>query len=530
MALGGKFAGEGFVRLKGCTEEEVAEVACKQDLVSAIEVEDHQNAMAEICDLFKPLNVNGGIFKEIIVKSFGVIIGRESTDEVKDSMNEGSNVVLSVAETAALAEESVSSAAQEDVKEKVIDEAEDDSAEDESPIPDNPFTEIRDISAAAPTARKARVAKKTMIELVAEGTIKAGDTLRVKKSPGVTIPGSEGKVIDGKFIEYKGESMTFNAWVESIAGTRGATPYMYGIVEDGRSIEQVRNGVTAEEAKAKRERRSSRKAKKDGGDSEKEGSADADPEPVRSISVPARKDNAEGSKGIHEMAIDGFNIALSMKKNGRFNDDINGLHPASLPIIDDILLNGFGDDFDFAGKTAALLHAPEFIPFLAAAGARVEYVTRSHCKKSREYMSNFFPGHGYSMANEIKNADIVIFNSLRMEDPKADSFASDIECAIGMIGRGREGTVAFICNENWKNRPLPPSMPMRRTHFGRIAMHSEDGAKCDSVIMHMTKPDGNRGVTEIIDADGGKHAMKLKIGKNAAIQDAMDRAMKINRK
>ena len=540
VALGGKFAGEGFVRLKGCTESEAANVACKQDLVCAIEVEDHESAMSDILDLFKPLNVNGSVFKEIIVKSFGIVIGKESTEKVRGSMSEGNDVILSAAETASLLEESTTPSMQNEATEKVIDEAEeecDDSDDGKTEIPDSPFTEIRDISAAAPPARKARVAKKTMVELVAEGTIKAGDTLRVKKSPGVTIPGSEGKVIDGKHIDYKGEAMTFNAWVESIAGTRGATPYMYGIVEDGRSIEQVRNGVSAEEARAKRERRSSKKGKKSSAESEKEGSADADPEPARpgTAPVPATR-IPNGSEEIHEMAMNEFNVVSEMRNHGRFIDDVNSIPPLPLAVVDGILLNGLHAlGVECAGRNATVIHAPEFAPLLAVAGSRVTCATRLACGKMQAFMEHSLPDHEYSTIDEAiekGNSDIVIFNSLTKGDPKINSFLFDLDDARDMIGRGRNGTIAFICHERWRRENS-----MLGFHFDRICMHSEKdgmdnfgiGMKYDTVIAHRSRSGERPGRTKIIDAaNGEEYSLNMKIRKGLTIQDAIDNGGRIN--
>ena len=82
--------------------------------------------------------------------------------------------------------------------------------------------------------RKKEMKMKTP-EMVEKGLLPIGTVLTIKNHPG-----SEARVIDGRYVDYQGTRMTFSRWGKHITGWPSINIYAYAQLLDGRLLDDLR--------------------------------------------------------------------------------------------------------------------------------------------------------------------------------------------------------------------------------------------------------------------------------------------------
>lgn len=87
--------------------------------------------------------------------------------------------------------------------------------------------------ATAPRIGRTRLMKTT--EMVERGLLPVGTELTIKDRPD-----SAARVIDGRYVEFRGERMTYNAWGCQVTGWSAIQIYKSAVLPDGRLLEALR--------------------------------------------------------------------------------------------------------------------------------------------------------------------------------------------------------------------------------------------------------------------------------------------------
>ena len=87
--------------------------------------------------------------------------------------------------------------------------------------------------------KRARKKKMETSEMFERGLIKKGQAVYIRKEK---RKDSKATVVDGKNVMFRGEKMTFNKWGE-VFKPNALNIYWYALVSDGRSFDDLRNGV-----------------------------------------------------------------------------------------------------------------------------------------------------------------------------------------------------------------------------------------------------------------------------------------------
>ena len=250
LALAGDEIEPEHAMIVGCVKSDILEAAKavgNGECIKAIEVVDHARAVEAFGNEAADMHLGEGVYNRDAVDLLSRVGDDDATDKV--------NAIISgrkakPAKAGAAPKAAPKTAAKE-------------SAESKTRAAKKDGTE-----------RAVRTKKMGTVEMFEEGLLVEGQPLWIKENRTERRPGSKAKVKDGKMVVFGGKTMAYNAWVESVTGSRGAATYKYALTEDGRTLEQVRSGVTAEdlqEAAAKKaERKAAPKTKAKAGKAPKE--------------------------------------------------------------------------------------------------------------------------------------------------------------------------------------------------------------------------------------------------------------------
>jgi hypothetical protein len=75
-------------------------------------------------------------------------------------------------------------------------------------------------------------------EMFEQGILRSGQPLDIKGHPG-----SRATVIDGRFVKYRGETLTYNAWGCAVTGWSAIRIYVHAIDADGRLLDDLRRAL-----------------------------------------------------------------------------------------------------------------------------------------------------------------------------------------------------------------------------------------------------------------------------------------------
>jgi hypothetical protein len=73
-------------------------------------------------------------------------------------------------------------------------------------------------------------------DLIALGRLKVGDTLTIRGRDNSTA-----RVVDGRYVEFKGERMTFNEWGQRVTGWPSIRIYTMACLPDGKTLDELRD-------------------------------------------------------------------------------------------------------------------------------------------------------------------------------------------------------------------------------------------------------------------------------------------------
>ena len=514
LALCGESVKSGRVKIVGCAEADVAEAAGSvegAECLRAVEVDDHAEAVEGITDLNDDRHEGDGIFPMAILKGM-FAFGTDATDEI-------------VAVLEANAEET----GEEEEDEEA---GADDGDGGRTKVAALPEFERRTRKDGTP--RAVRTKKKNTEWMFEEGLIAKGDVVTVKPSRGVERPNSEATVVDGKIVSFKGKEMVYNAWIEKVTGSRGATVYKYAIGPDGRSFEQIRSGIKLEDLKAKG-RPKSAAPKKARAPAPRKAAAPAETKEAPKESVFDGDSSANPQVGgdeaerMQEEIARQHGIAVTMRQKKRFAD--NGFLPVSAAVMHALITEGIErNDFFLDGKKVAVFHAIEFVPFLVAAGAEVSYVTGGECEKSRAFIETAVKeGSSYETMEGIVDHegayDLVISTAMRTAGAEA---ASAMDFPTGMDILKDDGKFAIVMPPDWRGEGAGGEMREFALDWLSIS-GSEDGeaefgeaVPYDSAVFRKGPVEG---LTAIVGADGAES--EVDVSDMDAIPDSgFDRAGK----
>ena len=85
------------------------------------------------------------------------------------------------------------------------------------------------------TNTKKKAVKMKTPEMVERGLLSIGTILTIKNHPG-----SEARVVDGRHVNYRGATMTFNAWGNQVTGWKALQIYVHAVLPDGRLLDDLR--------------------------------------------------------------------------------------------------------------------------------------------------------------------------------------------------------------------------------------------------------------------------------------------------
>ena len=481
LALSGESVSGGRVKIVGCDESGIAEAAGSvegAECLRAIKVDDHAEAVEGIMDLNGERHEGDGVYPIAVLKGM-FAFGTDATDEVNGMLAAAAEKPAEPSKPAKAPKPSKKAAAPSEFERKTRKDG---------------------------TPRAVRSKKRNTEWMFEQGLIAKGDVVKVKPSRGVERPKSEATVVDGRHVSFKGKEMVYNAWIEAVTKSRGATVYKYAIGPDGRSFEQIRSGITLDDLQA----RKAPAAKKAKAAPAKKAEAAPAPKPAKKAvdEIPPVAPNpqvgGDDMQRMEEEIANQHRIAVTMRQKGRFAD--NGFLPVSTELMHALITQGIErNDFFLDGKRVAVFHAIEFVPFLAAAGAEVSYVTGGECAKSRTFTETAVSEASYETMESVVDRegefDLVIATAMRGDGEPA----SAMDFATGMDILADGGRFAAILPPDWRGAGEGAEMKGRQIDWLSVN-GSEEGENVFGVAvpydLAVFRKKAPGGPTAIVDADG----------------------------